>query len=251
MKSIELPEFARGGIAAFINIWITYPVHKISFRQQIFKTSIVDTIRILSQEGIKHLYRGIPSPLLERTISISLMFGLYDQFYKFTNDKLTASILMSTMLISIMMPFRRIQGILQSPKYQVQYQNTFSALYKMRKHGLSEYYRGLPYFYTSSLVGSVMYFTSKDTILEYIPNNWDKGTKSFITGGVLGMFISTVIFPITAVKHMVVSEIGHVKFSVALNKAFRGSGIYTGLSMYVFRSMMSWSIITMVHDLLP
>lgn len=40
--------------------------------------SIRSAFQELSQEGITYLYRGILPPLAQKTISLSLMFGVYD-----------------------------------------------------------------------------------------------------------------------------------------------------------------------------
>ena len=36
----------------------------------------------LKSEGLKMLYRGILPPLCQKTVSTSIMFGMYDQYYK-------------------------------------------------------------------------------------------------------------------------------------------------------------------------
>lgn len=243
-------EFLIGGIAAFTNIWITFPIHKISFRQQILKQDFITTCNVLRSEGLNHLYRGVSTPLLERTVSVSLMFGLYDHFFYYTENKMTASILMSTMLTSIMMPFRRIQAILQNPIYNKTHDGAIQGLVSLRKYGIKEYYRGLPYYYVSSVIGSILYFNGKEHLLNLIPESWTSHTKSFLSGGCLGAVISIIIYPITATKHMVVSQIGSLGLKQAIHLSFGGSGIFTGLPVYALRSMMSWSIITVIHDAL-
>lgn len=103
---IDLQEFVCGWGASFINIAVTYPVYKIMFRQvkqkndcgkSISKCHILfDTqfrfffsqmlhgvemksaVNELRHEGFAFLYRGILPPLAQRTVSLSLMFGLYD-----------------------------------------------------------------------------------------------------------------------------------------------------------------------------
>ena len=36
----------------------------------------------LKSEGFKTLYRGILPPLCQKTVSTSIMFGMYDQYYR-------------------------------------------------------------------------------------------------------------------------------------------------------------------------
>ena len=73
-------EFTSGAGAAFINIVVTFPVNKIIFRQQLHSIKAHKAIRQMQKEGIRHLYRGVLPPLLQRMTGLSLMFGLYDQF---------------------------------------------------------------------------------------------------------------------------------------------------------------------------
>lgn len=112
-KHINMQEFVCGWSASFINISVTYPVYKIMFRQVSFAMIFFKLLKILSKfvfhiystkktnfvcvafqmlhgvemksaiqelrsEGFTFLYRGILPPLAQRTVSLSLMFGLYD-----------------------------------------------------------------------------------------------------------------------------------------------------------------------------
>lgn len=99
---INIKEFVCGWTASFVNISVTYPVYKIMFRQVnheysrfldrlttkqwllLFIFQILHDVEVklavqeLRQEGLTFLYRGILPPLAQRTLSLSLMFGLYD-----------------------------------------------------------------------------------------------------------------------------------------------------------------------------
>ncbi|KAL0281273.1 UNVERIFIED_CONTAM: hypothetical protein PYX00_002310 [Menopon gallinae] len=74
----EYKEFFCGWCAAFTNICITYPINKITFRQMLHNLSPLVAAKQVSNEGIYVLYRGILPPLLQKTTSLSLMFGVYE-----------------------------------------------------------------------------------------------------------------------------------------------------------------------------
>ncbi|XP_077866783.1 mitochondrial nicotinamide adenine dinucleotide transporter SLC25A51-like, partial [Saccoglossus kowalevskii] len=73
-------EFVCGWGAAFINILATFPLNKLMFRQQLHGIPCWRAARQLREEGIINLYRGLLPPLIQKTTSVSMMFGLYDYF---------------------------------------------------------------------------------------------------------------------------------------------------------------------------
>ncbi|EEB12251.1 mitochondrial carrier protein, putative [Pediculus humanus corporis] len=74
----DLREFICGWGSAFINICVTYPINKVTFRQMLHNLSPINAIKQISNEGIYVLYRGILPPLCQKTTSLSLMFGVYE-----------------------------------------------------------------------------------------------------------------------------------------------------------------------------
>ncbi|KAF6199603.1 hypothetical protein GE061_007629 [Apolygus lucorum] len=44
--------------------------------------SIVNAAKQIAGEGIIHLYRGVLPPLCQKSVSVSLMFGVYDKCKK-------------------------------------------------------------------------------------------------------------------------------------------------------------------------
>lgn len=71
-------EFICGWGSAFINITMTYPLYKTIFRQMLQGVSIGTAFNQLRHEGLVYLYRGMFPPLAQKTLSLSLMFGIYD-----------------------------------------------------------------------------------------------------------------------------------------------------------------------------
>lgn len=77
---VKSEEFLCGGVASLVNISVTYPISKLIFRQQIHGFRIRTAVRQLRNEGPLLLYRGVLPPLLQKTASISFMFGFFDLF---------------------------------------------------------------------------------------------------------------------------------------------------------------------------
>lgn len=86
----------------------------------------------LRSEGISFLYRGIFPPLAQKSLSLSLMFGVYDGIrrpaieYYHMNEytaKCLAGIIAGT-FEAVLMPFERVQTILADSAYHGKYKNT-------------------------------------------------------------------------------------------------------------------------------
>jgi len=89
----------------------------------------------LRQEGLTFLYRGMFPPLAQKTVSLSLMFGIYDgvkrpaiEYYQM--NQYTAKCLggmVAGTIEAALMPFERVQTILADAAYHEKYKNTHHA----------------------------------------------------------------------------------------------------------------------------
>lgn len=130
--SLDWREFACGWGAAFINITVTYPIYKMIFRQMLHGSTTMSAFQQIRGEGLVYLYRGILPPLAQRTLSLSLMFGVYDgtkrpliedMHWNEYNAKIVAGITAGT-VEAILMPFERVQTVLADAAYHKQFKNT-------------------------------------------------------------------------------------------------------------------------------
>lgn len=96
---------------------------------------ISTAFRQLRSEGISFLYRGMFPPLAQKSLSLSLMFGVYDGIrrpaieYYHMNEytaKCLAGIIAGT-FEAVLMPFERVQTILADATYHEKYKNTHHA----------------------------------------------------------------------------------------------------------------------------
>lgn len=136
-------EFACGWGAAFINITVTYPINKVMFRQvcsciitsqtwtnlsrqnsfqMLHGLKTKTAVAQLRSEGAWYLYRGMLPPLVQKTLSVSLMFGMYEQYRQVLHSNApslptpltngVAAMLAGT-TEAILAPCERIQTLLQ------------------------------------------------------------------------------------------------------------------------------------------
>ncbi len=79
-QSPDWVEYLSGGGAAFVNVFATFPINKLIFRQQLLNIRLRVAVKQMKHEGLRSLYRGVLPPLCQRTLTLSMMFGLYDQY---------------------------------------------------------------------------------------------------------------------------------------------------------------------------
>ncbi|KAH0951566.1 hypothetical protein HN011_005599 [Eciton burchellii] len=212
----DLKEFTCGWGAAIINVGITFPVNKVIFRQILEGMPMGTAIRQISHEGIHLLYRGILPPLCQKTLSLSLMFSMYEGC-KQRFSLLTGNLILAKMLAAniagaaeaTLMPFERVQTLLQDWRYHNKFKNTSHAFrYLLANYGVSECYRGMvPIIYRNGL-SNLMFFTLRDQSKELMDRKKNSLLTNFISGALIGGFTSTVFYPMNVMKIHMQTKIG-------------------------------------------
>ncbi|XP_041360945.1 mitochondrial nicotinamide adenine dinucleotide transporter SLC25A51-like [Gigantopelta aegis] len=263
----EYSEFICGWGAAFVNITATFPLNKAMFRQQLYGISGFRAIGQLQREGLRNLYRGVFPPLLQKTTSLSLMFGMYYRFQRLLCDccpqvwkpasHATAAFLAGTVEATLA-PFERVQTLLQDRSYTEQLKNTRHAFMSLRGYGLREYYRGLTPILMRNGPSNIMFFLGRDYLKEVLPLD-NEGTqkliKDFTCGALLGAFISTLYFPLNVVKTRMQSQLGgqfvgfFETFRVVMaERHYSIERLFRGYHLNYMRSFLSWGIINMSYE---
>ncbi|XP_023947934.2 uncharacterized protein LOC112052920 [Bicyclus anynana] len=231
-------EFACGGGAAFCNILISYPLNKLIFRQMMHGVEATFALHQLQKEGMGYLYRGMLPPLLQRSMSMSLMFGVYDEClqpllqYKI-NPYVAKSVagIVAGCVEATLMPFERLQTLLIHPKYHNQFKNTAHAsTHIARYYGIKEFYRGLVPILLRNGPSNAMFFIIRDEVRIRLPKQENllyESIQNFIAGASIGAFLSTLFYPLNVIKIAMQCELGGphrtllYKFNYILRK--RGS----------------------------
>eukprot|EP01138_Halocafeteria_seosinensis_P010710 gb/GECG01010937.1/.p1 GENE.gb/GECG01010937.1/~~gb/GECG01010937.1/.p1 ORF type:complete len:385 (+),score=30.72 gb/GECG01010937.1/:1-1155(+) len=204
----SLSEFCNGAAASFVNIVITFPANKLMFRQQVEGLTALEALQSMKMDGITRLYRGIGPPLLQRSVSMSLMFGLYDQYYRYLkrHEILTSHYGVSTVAAllagsteAMLCPFERIQTILQHRNFTHEFGNTIDVAKKLYPYGFKEYYRGLSAILLRNGPSNVLFFTLRKPLRDLLPPAeenrvlWNM-SRDFFSGAMLGALLSTTFF---------------------------------------------------------
>lgn len=262
-------EFVCGWGAAFINITCTFPVNKTIFRQQLQGISGYQAIQQLHKEGFRNLYRGFLPPLLQKTTTLSIMFGSYHEFQIHLDSSFSSlpkslnhavAAMLAGTLEATLTPFERIQTLMQDHMYQIRFINTVHASKELWEFGIREYYRGLsPILYRNG-PSNVCFFLGREFLSEHTPNlehSSSRIVKDFVCGACLGALISTFFFPLNVVKTRMQSRLGgpfhsfwHTFKEIWLERNRSVACLYRGFHLNYTRSFISWGIINASYEFL-
>ncbi|RUS74382.1 hypothetical protein EGW08_017863, partial [Elysia chlorotica] len=213
-------EFICGWGAAFINIWVTFPINKAIFRQQLHGISGRKAIYQLRKDGLQYLYRGLLPPLLQKTMSLSMMFGMYFHCQDVLKEHFPGlgvvpnhamAAMISGTLEAAFMPFERIQTLMQNREFHNRFANTPDAFRHLWGYGLKEYYRGLSLIIWRNGPSNVVFFLGREHLQTAMPQPDSQSKKmltDFLSGACLGAMISTAFFPLNVVKTRMQSKLG-------------------------------------------
>uniref|UniRef100_A0A8C4Q5E1 Solute carrier family 25 member 51b n=1 Tax=Eptatretus burgeri TaxID=7764 RepID=A0A8C4Q5E1_EPTBU len=216
-----MAHYTAGCSAALANILLTFPVNKTMFRQQLHGLRVTPALCQLRSEGLRQLYRGLLPPVLQKTTTLALMFGLYEDLSLALLDSVpegTPSVAVRSLAAVLagsveaaFMPFERVQVLLQDRKHCVRFYNTLDAFKQLRTYGLKEYYRGLTPVLLRNGPSNALFFGLRGPIKELLPTAPSPGwhlLNDFFCGGLLGALLSTAFYPVNVVKVRMQSEIG-------------------------------------------
>lgn len=268
-------DFLCGWGAGCIETCILFPSSKVIFRQQLHGFSAKVAYSQLKSEGIRKLYRGLLPPLIMRTSSRALMFGLYDEFqsilrcpYSPPNTSFSICHAQAAFLAGLceasLCPLERVQVLLQTSAYHDHFKNTAQTLRALKAYGYCEYYRGISVVLTRNSLSNAIFFTLKEpfkkTVIELSPSINQTATHlvaDFTSGAVLGASISTMFFPVNVVKNHMQSKVGvayenpiRVFYEVWEERRKSIRGLYLGVHLNFTRSLLAWGITNTVYELL-
>ena len=261
------PEYAAGFLSSATNILLTYPVNKLIFRQQIYRLKTTAAYQQLKDEGFLILYRGMALPLLQKTFSLSIMFGATAHYQhilqSFSKKDHWYYQPMSSALAggteALLTPLERTQVLLQTPKYNATIRNALHAFLLMyQQYGLIEYYRGFTLILIRNSLSNMIFFACRKPMKDLLPepsNDIQHSIYDFLSGGLLGALLSTLTYPINVLKNIQQSELGgqyerpwRIVRSVYEQRGNSIKEFYIGAKWNFLRSLVSWGIINSTYE---
>lgn len=134
----------------------------------------------LKAEGFRFLYRGILPPLCQKTISVSIMFGMFNHYHQVLNTtvpqwnehlKTSTAAAAAGLTEAVLAPFERVQMLLQDSHYNQRFRNTAHAFSDLRQYGFREYYRGLTPILLRNSISNALFFTLREEISQRMPKH--------------------------------------------------------------------------------
>ncbi|XP_057706098.1 solute carrier family 25 member 51b [Corythoichthys intestinalis] len=261
-----------GSVAALANIMVTFPIHKVLFRQQLHGVLAVEAVRQLQRDGLRNLYRGLLPPLLQKTTTVAIMFGLYQDFSRVLLDQAEGSgvpelatrsfaAALAGTAEAFLAPFERVQTLLQDHRHHGRFNNTahtFRTL--LSEYGVRECYRGLVPILLRNGPSNVLFFGLRGPIKERLPEATTRAghlVNDFVCGGVLGAALGIMFYPLNVIKSRAQSQVGGAfqPCSQVLLTVWRERGgsvalLFRGAHLNYHRSLLSWGIINATYELL-
>uniref|UniRef100_A0A1B6L3G6 Mitochondrial carrier protein n=1 Tax=Graphocephala atropunctata TaxID=36148 RepID=A0A1B6L3G6_9HEMI len=262
----DVDEFLCGWGAAVINISFTFPLNKIIFRQMVHNVGVHKAVRQISKEGMFYLYRGILPPLCQKSISTSLMFGIYESccsrlvdlgMPKFMSSVVAANIAGTTE--ALLTPFERLQTLMQHTNFHQEFKNSQHAARVIAlQYGIKEFYRGLVPILIRNGPSNAFFFLLREQADSALPKPKSvvgTATKEFIIGAVIGAFGSTVFYPLNVIKAHMQSRLGgpyQSTWSAVCEIYYARDGslrkFYRGVHLNYTRSFISWGVINLAYE---
>ncbi|XP_061901979.1 solute carrier family 25 member 51b [Entelurus aequoreus] len=261
-----------GSMAAFTNIMVTFPIQKVLFRQQLHGVLAVEAVQQLQRDGLRNLYRGLLPPLLQKSTTVAIMFGLYEDFSRVLLKRAEGSGVPELVTRSFaaalagtaeafLTPFERVQTLLQDHRHHGRFNNTahtFRTL--LTEYGVRECYRGLVPIVLRNGPSNVLFFGLRGPIKEQLPEATSRPghlVVDFVCGGVLGAALGIMFFPLNVVKSRAQSQVGgafqpcrHVLLTVWRERGGSVAMLFRGAHLNYHRSLLSWGIINATYELL-
>lgn len=264
--------YVCGSIAALTNVMATFPIQKVLFRQQLHGVRAIEAIQQLQRDGLRNLYRGLLPPLLQKSTTVAIMFGLYQDFSRVLLDRakgtgtpewVTRSFaaVMAGTAEAALTPFERVQTLLQDHRHHGRFNNTahtFRTL--LSEYGVRECYRGLVPILVRNGSSNVLFFGLRGPIKELLPEATTKTgnlVNDFVCGGLLGAGLGIMFYPLNVIKSRAQSQVGGAFLSTreVLSTVWRERGgslamLFRGAHLNYHRSLLSWGIINATYELL-
>lgn len=223
-------------------------------------------VKQLSSEGVLYLYRGILPPLCQKSITTSLMFGIYEscrhRLIESGMPQMSSSIIAANVAgasEALLTPFERIQTLMQNSSFHNEFKNSHHAMKVIAvDYGIKEFYRGLVPILLRNGPSNALFFLLRDEAHAILPKPKSiitATTEEFVIGAVIGALGSTIFYPFNVIKVHLQSRLGGPYQSTwdAVHEIYHARDgslrkFYRGVHMNYTRSFISWGIINVSYE---
>lgn len=128
-----------------------------------------------------------------------------------------------------------------------------------KNHGLRELYRGLSAICVRNGLSNIIFFTVRQPLKATFPDTNSKIKNTlydFLSGGILGAFISTLFYPLNVIKSHMQARVGgdflgiYRTFRLVFESRDRNINmLFKGIGINFTRAILSWGIINSSYEL--
>ncbi|XP_069584810.1 solute carrier family 25 member 53 [Ranitomeya imitator] len=263
--------YFAGATSSFLSTVLTFPIYKTIFRQQLHTLTIRAAARQLTREGGKHLYRGLAPPLMAKTVQGTLLFGTQGSLQYFfsrggtpgAKSRAFSGCLAGAIEAVLLVPFERIQNILQDSRNNVTFPNTRAIVQEFQTYNKRQWltcamYRGFSIILVRNMMGSAIFLSCKEPLRDLLTYpGLPVWAPSLGSGAVNGAFTSLALYPLSVIIANMQAEVGkdlphlqNVTLRVWNKCGGRVSLLYRGASLVILRSCITWGVTNSIHDTL-
>ncbi len=210
----------------------------------------IDTLRVRLQSRVKtnkSPFSGIISPVLGIGAEKAVVFGVYNQTYKYTKNDFLSGLNAGLFASFVVTPVE---------KYKILKQNnptlTYSAITKDLVsrgpiNGTKTLYNGISACFFREVPGYAIYFSTYNFLNKITSNKNDNITKTLINGGLSGVSAWLVIYPFDTIKTNM--QQNNTNFTSTAKDLIKDGRIYKGLSWSLARAFTLHSCVFLAYEM--
>tara|TARA_B100000900_G_scaffold338678_1_gene300933 strand:+ start:939 stop:1658 length:720 start_codon:yes stop_codon:yes gene_type:complete len=210
----------------------------------------IDTLRIRLQSGIKSnrsLYSGVVSPMLGIGLEKALVFGIYNQTYKYTKNDFISGLNSGLFASLIVTPIEKFKILKQNNPKLTYYSITNELISKGAVNGTKSLFNGLSACFFREVPGYAIYFSTYNFLNKITKNNNNNLFKTLINGGASGVSAWLVIYPFDTIKTNM--QQNNTKFIDTARTLIKDGRIYHGIHWSLMRAFTLHSCVFLGYEL--
>ena len=204
----------------------------------------LDTVRVRKQTSItksNNLYSGLITPLIGIGLEKSVVFSTYAKSKQYIDSDFVSGILSGLAASIVVTPVEKWKIIKQN-KPDLRYRDIIP--YTLRK-GPGHLYNGLSACMMREVPGYAIYFKTYYALDKYKPLKYVNITNeygtSFIYGGLSGMTVWSILYPIDTIKTNM--QYYNTSFISATRELVKTRKLYNGVGLGVLRASLFHSFV--------
>ena len=203
----------------------------------------IDTLRIRRQSNIKtfsNLYSGVLTPMIGIGLGKAILFGVYNQTYKYTKNDLLSGLNSGLFASLVITPIEKCK-ILKQNDPTLTYKKISKNI--IAQGGIKPLYNGLSACFLRDIPGYGIYFTSYN----FLNNDSNNISKTLLAGGFSGVLTWLATYPFDIIKTNMQQD--NTKFITTAKKIINEGRLYKGISLTLLRAFTLHSCVFLGYEL--